>query len=146
MRVVVTVMLILCAGLTMASDQLSDEDQARYRALIAELRCLVCQNQNIAESTAPLAEDLKTQVSEMIADGRSDDQIIAYLTDRYGDFVLYRPPLKPATLALWLGPILLLLMALLVVWRISRRRVAGSHSSDQPGAQVDQIIKRLDDE
>ena len=101
--------------------RLDANQQDRYRDLIAELRCLVCQNQNIAESNAPLAQDLRIQVEAMIRDGRSDAEIKQYMTERYGDFVLYRPPLRQQTLALWLFPPLLLVAVLAIVWLRLRR-------------------------
>ena len=76
--------------------------------LAAELRCLVCQNQTLADSNAPLAEDLRNQVREKMRRGASDSEIVDYMVARYGDFVLYRPPLKLTTLLLWFGPLLLL--------------------------------------
>ncbi|ULQ46489.1 cytochrome c-type biogenesis protein CcmH [Flagellatimonas centrodinii] len=102
----------------------------RYQRLIHELRCLVCQNQSIAESNAPLAQDLREQVATQLAAGRSDDQIRDYLTDRYGDFVLYRPPFRWRTALLWLGPFLLVLVGLAVVWRQGRRVVAAPAPPD----------------
>jgi cytochrome c-type biogenesis protein CcmH len=84
--------------------------ESRVKRIAAELRCLVCQNQTIADSNAALAEDLRRQVREMIAAGRSDDEIIAFMTERYGDFVLYRPPLKETTALLWFGPAVLLMI------------------------------------
>mgnify|MGYP001180471098 CR=1 FL=1 len=99
----------------------SAADQARYRALVDELRCPMCQNQNIADSDAPIARDLRQQVYQMLAQGQSDGQIIDYLVARYGDFVRYDPPLKPATWLLWLGPPVLLLLGGLGLWRLLRR-------------------------
>jgi cytochrome c-type biogenesis protein CcmH len=96
--------------------------QARAVRLSEQLRCLVCQNQTIAESNADLAVDLRRQVNEQIAAGRSDDEIVKYMTDRYGDFVLYKPPLKATTLLLWGGPALLLLVGLAVLVRLVRDR------------------------
>lgn len=90
--------------------------------LAGELRCLVCQNQTIADSHAPLAEDLRRQVREMIARGETDAQIIDFMTQRYGDFVLYRPPLKGSTVALWFGPFALLLGGLTTFVIVLRRR------------------------
>ena len=81
--------------------------ELRVTRLAQELRCLVCQNQTVADSHAPLAMDLKKQVREMMAAGKSDDEVAAYMVERYGDFVLFRPPLKLTTLLLWLGPLLL---------------------------------------
>jgi cytochrome c-type biogenesis protein CcmH len=99
--------------------------QARAVKLESELRCLVCQNQTIAESNAELAVDLRRQVREQIAAGRSDREIIDYMTARYGDFVLYRPPFKGTTLLLWAGPAVLLVLGAWLLLRIVRdRRVA----------------------
>jgi len=95
---------------------------ARAVRLAEELRCLVCQNQSIAESNAELASDLRGQIREQIAAGRTDDEIVAYMVNRYGDFVLYRPPFKATTLLLWVGPALLLLGGALLLARNVRRR------------------------
>lgn len=83
--------------------------EARVNALAAELRCLVCQNQSLADSHAPLAVDLKNQVREQMRAGRSEREIVDYMTARYGDFILYRPPFKATTWLLWVGPLLLVL-------------------------------------
>lgn len=100
---------------------LSAEQEAQFRALLPDLRCLVCQNESIADSTAPLAQDLKYEVRGLVAQGRSDAEIKKYLTDRYGDFVLFRPPFDPRTALLWLGPALLVLLGLVVLVRHVRR-------------------------
>jgi cytochrome c-type biogenesis protein CcmH len=115
------------AATVLAAIAQNPEDEHRYRALIAELRCLVCQNQSIAESSAPLAEDLRAQVRDQIAAGRSDAEIVDFLTARYGDFVRYRPAFKGRTLLLWLGPFALLAAAIGAASffiRRSRRAVA----------------------
>lgn len=91
--------------------------EARVLALAAELRCLVCQNQSLADSHADLAVDLKNQVREQLRSGRSEAQVMAYMTERYGDFVRYRPPFKATTLLLWLGPGLLLIGGSWALWR-----------------------------
>jgi cytochrome c-type biogenesis protein CcmH len=98
------------------------ELEARMLALTAELRCLVCQNQTIADSHADLAVDLRNQVREMLRRGDSDKQIIDYMTARYGDFVLYRPPMKSTTMLLWFGPPLLLAGGLVALVLVLRRR------------------------
>jgi len=99
--------------------------EQRVMTLAAELRCLVCQNQTIADSSAPLAEDLRNQVREKMRQGSSDSQIIDFMVERYGDFVLYRPPVKATTLLLWFGPLLLLAAGFVVlVRRVLRRRPA----------------------
>jgi cytochrome c-type biogenesis protein CcmH len=96
--------------------------QARAVKLESELRCLVCQNQTIAESDAELAVDLRRQVREQIAAGKSDSEIIEFMTSRYGDFVLYRPPFKGTTLLLWAGPLLLLVVGGYALARIVNER------------------------
>ncbi len=96
--------------------------EQRVMTLAAGLRCLVCQNQTIADSSAPLAEDLRNQVREKMRQGASDSQIIDFMVARYGDFVLYRPPVKATTLLLWFGPLLLVVAGLLVLLRRIRRR------------------------
>ena len=96
--------------------------EKRYEHLIDELRCLVCQNQNLADSNAELAQDLRRQVFEMLESGKSDDEIIDFMVNRYGDFVLYRPPVKSTTLLLWVGPFILLLVAVIVLLRMIRKR------------------------
>ena len=96
--------------------------EARLKALAVELRCLVCQNQTLADSNAPLAEDLRREVREMIVKDMSDKDIIDFLVTRYGDFVLYRPPLKPTTTLLWIGPFLLLIAGATVLVLALRRR------------------------
>ena len=96
--------------------------EAHMLAIAGELRCLVCQNQTIADSHADLAADLRQEVREMIKSGRSDAQIRRYMTDRYGDFVLYNPPFKPTTLLLWLGPALLLVIAVVALMVVIARR------------------------
>jgi cytochrome c-type biogenesis protein CcmH len=114
--------LILFCGLAVAQDDPALEK--RVRDLSSELRCLVCQNQTLADSNAPLAVDLRNQVREQLKGGKSERDVIDFLVARYGDFVLYRPPLQANTVLLWLGPFLLLAAGLaLLIWRLRRRRV-----------------------
>lgn len=108
----------------------SPAQRERYHRLAEELRCLVCQNQTLADSNAELAADLRHQVEDQILAGRSDDEIKAYLVQRYGDFVLYRPPMKSNTWLLWLGPFALLLVGAFGWWRVQRR----SRAAQAPGA------------
>ena len=100
----------------------SPEHEQRYRTLVDELRCLVCQNQNIAESNADLASDLRREVYRMVEDDRSTEDIAGFMVARYGDFVLYRPPLRGGTIALWAGPFLLAAIGLTVLAVYLRRR------------------------
>ena len=111
-----------------AIDPLPFKDSAeeqRFQELARELRCLVCQHESLADSHAPLAQDLRQQVFEQMQAGKSDAQIKEWLTDRYSDFVLYDPPLRAGTLFLWFGPFALLLIGAVVVVLIVRRRSRG---------------------
>jgi len=104
--------------------------QARYERLNRELRCLQCQNQTIADSTAPLAADLRREVREMIKAGHTDAQIRQFMLERYGDFVLYRPRMSAANFLLWAAPALLLVIGALVAVRFIRRRTAEADVDD----------------
>jgi cytochrome c-type biogenesis protein CcmH len=111
--------------------------EERVERLTRDLRCLVCQNQSIAESNAGLAIDLKKQVREMMAQGQTDQQIVSFMVQRYGDFVLFRPPVKTATWLLWFGPAALLLVgAAALLHRISAQR------NSAPGAPLDEAAHR----
>lgn len=131
-RILAALLLAACAAgaaFAQSSEEVAKPDPAveeRLRVLGEELRCLVCQNQTLADSSAPLAQDLRNEIRQMIAKGRSDDEIRDYLVQRYGDFVLYRPPWKATTLLLWMGPFLLLGLGAIVFARIvrGRRRLA----------------------
>jgi cytochrome c-type biogenesis protein CcmH len=120
--------------------------EARARAISQELRCLVCQNQSIDDSNAPLAHDLRVLVRERLIAGDSDRQVLDYLTRRYGDFVLLRPPVKPATYALWFGPAAVLALGAVGMVVFFRRRARGELSSPAPLSaeerrRLDQILK-----
>lgn len=129
-------------GLPIDDDELpADADSIirtpRFRQLAHELRCLVCQNQTLLDSHAPLAQDLRNEVIRLMASGRDDEQIKQYLVDRYGEFVLYRPSWSWQNALLWLGPALMLLGALIVGWRFARRSRTGLSpaSHDQPASR-----------
>ena len=114
--------------------------EARMLKIAAELRCLVCQNQTIADSHAGLAIDLRQQVREMLQKGQSDAQIIDYMTARYGDFVRYRPPLKTSTALLWFGPVVMViggLVVLVIVLRRRNRMPPEMFDAEEPGAVQD---------
>jgi cytochrome c-type biogenesis protein CcmH len=121
------------------------EDQAlekRVRDLSSELRCLVCQNQTLADSNAPLAIDLRNQVREQLKSGKSERDVIDFLVARYGDFVLYRPPLQANTVLLWLGPFLLLVAGFaLLAWRLRRRRVLEPGLSEADRARAARLLE-----
>ena len=116
--------------------------EERLRRMAGELRCLVCQNQSLADSNADLAIDLRNQVREQMRAGRSDAQIRDWLTQRYGDFVLYRPPLKTTTVLLWFGPVLLLVIAVtaLVVTVRRRREQPAAELSDAERARAEALL------
>ncbi len=119
--------------------------EVRYKHLIDELRCLVCQNQNIADSDAPLAQDLRREVYRMLHEGRTDGEITAYMTARYGDFVLYRPPVNAVTALLWAGPALLVLAGLAVLARaLTRRggRAPAGALSEEERSRLDALLAR----
>lgn len=124
----------------LADDPVSE---ARLKHLAVELRCLVCQNQTLADSNAPLAEDLRREVREMIAKNMSDQEIIEFLTARYGDFVLYRPPLKATTTLLWVGPFVLVLVgatALVVTLRRRAGKLVDVPVTEDEHRRVEQLL------
>ena len=121
-------------------------DETRYRELINELRCPKCQNQNIADSNAPLAQDLRQKVYEQINQGYSDQQIMDYMVARYGDFVTYRPPLRPSTWLLWFGPLAVVMIAGLAIWLWLRQRPPPAAPLDHTQQQRLQALLAEDDE
>ena len=125
--------LILCLGFLLAAGPAAAAigeiyefenaaQEARYTQLIEELRCLVCQNQNLAASNAGLAQDLRRKTYDMVIAGKSNEEIVSYMVERYGDFVLYRPPFKATTAMLWVGPFLILAGGVAVLLIIIRRQ------------------------
>jgi cytochrome c-type biogenesis protein CcmH len=118
--------------------------EARMLAITGELRCLVCQNQTIADSHADLAVDLRQEVRELLQKGKTPEEIRQFMTDRYGDFVLYRPPLKASTAVLWLGPAVLLAIALLALVRVIRKRARLSDDHFEPEPTLDDGTEAVD--
>ena len=115
----------------------------RYRGLVEEIRCLVCQNQSIADSNAELARDLRERVDEMLRAGRSDEEILAYMVDRYGNFVRYRPPFDAATALLWCGPFVLAAVALAWLFlRIRRRAPAREELTEEERRRLAELVGR----
>jgi cytochrome c-type biogenesis protein CcmH len=140
---------LLLHGVARAADEplafTAPQLQHRYDALLQELRCLVCQNQTLADSHAELAQDLRTQVFNMLEAGHKDSEVIDFMVARYGDFVLYRPPLKSSTWLLWLGPLLLLMMGLAVVIRLSGgRKPAPSALDEHERARLAELLAARD--
>ena len=126
-RIFAAISLVLAVSAVPApvAAELSGEQEARYRSLLEELRCLVCQNQTLAESSAELAGDLRQQVLKMVEEGESDKAILSFMVERYGDFVRYRPPVKPKTYLLWSAPLLLLAILLGALLRFVAARSRG---------------------
>ncbi|AXK73565.1 cytochrome c-type biogenesis protein CcmH [Lysobacter sp. TY2-98] len=110
-------------------------EEARFRDLTHQLRCVMCQNQSIADSEALIAIDLRREILQLMREGRSDDEIRRFLVDRYGEFVLYKPEVEPSTWLLWFGPVLVLLTGGAVVWRVVRDR--SRNRADVPVANDD---------
>jgi cytochrome c-type biogenesis protein CcmH len=143
------IFLLLFSGLASAISEYrkfdNPEQQTVYENLISELRCLVCQNQTIGDSNAELAADLRRQVYEMLQQGKSKQDIVQYMTDRYGDFVLYNPPFKAKTGLLWLGPVVFLLMGLTAVFLFARRKksVVSPHSQAENGSDINEKAEKL---
>ena len=130
MRVFIFLFVSLFAGLQVNIAQAgvefrqfdNKELEARYNVLADQLRCLVCQNQNLKGSNSDLAKDMRDKVYNMIIAGKSDQEVVDYMVARYGDFVLYKPPFKSITLLLWLGPLLFFIVAMIAVIRIIKQR------------------------
>ncbi|RLT92645.1 cytochrome c-type biogenesis protein CcmH [Ketobacter sp.] len=123
------------------------EKEQRFRVLIGELRCPKCQNQNISDSNAGLAKDIKDRTYRLINEGKSNREITDYMVERYGDFITYRPPMKPATWFLWFGPFVLTLLALtiLLVRKLRAQPSAPVRVDAEKHKQVEDLLKKLDD-
>ena len=158
--------LLIACLLSMASfaaidvyDFDSVQQEAQYRGLIEELRCPKCQNQNLAGSDAPIAQDLKQKTYDLVKDGRSDGEIRAYMQERYGDFISYKPPVRPSTWILWFFPPLLLIILLVGwFWQSKRRQLVASGASGMTAdstaealsvaekAELERLLSRADNE
>ncbi|WP_022950563.1 cytochrome c-type biogenesis protein [Leucothrix mucor] len=147
--------LLMCLGTSLVSPSWAEsgdamltfespEHEATYNKLTEELRCLVCQNQNLAGSDADLAKDLRAQVYEMVEAGKSRSEVVDYMVARYGDFVLYRPAFKLKTLLLWVGPVVFLLLTLFFVTRWVRRqpKQSGESLSDFQRSAVRDLLNK----
>jgi cytochrome c-type biogenesis protein CcmH len=117
-------------------------DEQRYKDLVGELRCLVCQNETLLASNAELAQDLRNEVYQLMAQGQTDTQIIDFLVARYGNFVLYNPPVRPSTFILWFGPFVLLLIAGLFLYRNIRKRAreAEAKLTEEEHQRIEQVL------
>jgi cytochrome c-type biogenesis protein CcmH len=134
--------LILILVLFPSTGNSNESENQRIRNLSEKLRCLVCQNQSLADSNAELAEDLRKQVRAQVAAGKSDEQVLGYMVERYGDFVLYEPPFRASTALLWVGPFVLLAAAAAALILVLRRR--RSAPEDQPlGLEDRRLVERV---
>ncbi len=151
--IVVAVLLLFSSELSYGSVNVyqfnNEVDELRFNSLIREMRCPTCQNQNIADSDAPLAQDMKDIIYDMINDGRADSEIFGFMIDRYGDFVTYNPPVKPLTWGLWFGPAALLIFVLGVVgvMRLMRKeeREESSLLSAEEQNKLDKILGKREE-
>jgi cytochrome c-type biogenesis protein CcmH len=127
---------------TLADYTFDEPEKAEdFRAIIEEMRCLVCQNESLAGSNAELAVDLRNEIYEMMKSGKDKDDIINFMVDRYGDFVLYNPPLKPSTYPLWFGPLIVFLIGAVVLFRILKRKSVSRETT--LSAEEEQRLNRM---
>jgi cytochrome c-type biogenesis protein CcmH len=150
MKQVIVQLLLLCslglAAVAQEAKPLAEDPELEKRLmnLSKELRCLVCQNETLADSQADLAQDLRAQIREQMRAGKTDKEIVSYLTDRYGQFVLYRPPVTPTTYLLWFGPFIFLLGGLAILFRYVKHRrelISEPQLSDEQRRRVEDILK-----
>jgi len=148
-------LMVLCAlsfSASFAKDAapLADDPVTEQRliSISEEMRCLVCQNESLAGSRSDLANDLRREIRTLIKEGKSDDQIRSFMVERYGDFVLYRPPVKPITWLLWIGPFIILLIGIAVLFTYLRRRnsaVTTIALSDDDNKRIDALLNTKDE-
>lgn len=143
MRYLFVVLLVMSFSVNAGSIEAysfdNKEQEKVYQSLIEDLRCLVCQNQNIAESNAELAKDMRRKTHEMVIQGKSEKEISAFMVTRYGDFVLYRPPFEPMTWLLWFGPFIIFLIGLVFVVRFMKSQNAGAQTESLSEEDVERI-------
>ena len=135
--------LSLIAGIEDHNFESADQE-ALYVRLTKELRCLVCQNQNLADSNAELAKDLRQKAYDMVIEGKNHAQITEYMIARYGDFVMYSPPVKNTTYFLWIGPFAFLLLAVIALFYFLRRKASNKDDQPQSEAELEQARRFLD--
>ena len=143
---------VFCFSLSFAKDAapLADDPviEQRLISISEEMRCLVCQNESLAGSRSDLANDLRREIRTLIKEGKSDDQIRSFMVERYGDFVLYRPPVKPITWLLWIGPFIILLIGIAGLLTYLRRRnnaVTNIALSDDDNKRIDALLNNQDE-
>ena|SRR5437867_3719863 len=139
--------LLIIAGVAVVRAQPTDDVQLeqRMQALTQQLRCLVCRNETLADSPADVAEDLRRQIRDQMKAGKSDQEIVAFLTQRYGDFVLYKPPVKSTTYLLWFGPFVLLIGGTFLLYKYlgqRRRMIADKPLTDEERKRVEELLNQ----
>jgi cytochrome c-type biogenesis protein CcmH len=139
------IVLAMMASLAVAAEEpaLGQAQEGRYYGLLKELRCLVCQNESLYESRSGLADDLRREVRTMLVQGKSDEDILSFMTARYGDYVLYRPRMRPANYLLWFGPWLLLIAGLRFVYKIWKCQADEHRSADPLSAEDHRRLQEL---
>ena len=149
----ISILFLLAFVITVQADDTpyefkNEANRQQYENIIEEIRCLVCQNQSLADSHASLAQDLRQEIYEMVLQGKSNDEVIAFLVARYGDFVLYRPPLNQNTYLLWFGPFIFLLLAAFFIVKFVRGRttVSDQELSEEEQAQLHLILNDNEEE
>ena len=148
LKILLTSWLLFAGSLTYAIEDIelnNIEDEPRFNELANELRCMVCQNQSIADSNAELARDFRNQVKEKINAGQSNEDIVDFMVARYGDYILYRPPFNMATALLWIGPFLLVAIGFIIVVRVRKRQGADADNEVDEKHKA-QLKAMLDDE
>ena len=142
--------ILICLSLSLAASAgfitVAPEYEERYEKTLSELRCLVCQNQTVAESPAGLADDFRLEVKEMLERGATDEEILTFMSERYGDFVLYNPPVKARTYILWVGPFVLLIGGIMVAVMLVRKRATNILSNELTEQDKQRLKSLLDDE
>lgn len=151
MKQLIMILVLLLGSSTFASKievyQFEDPDkEADYKELVEELRCLVCQNQNIADSNAELAQDMRRKTYDLLQSGKNKGEIADYMAERYGDFVLYKPRFKASTLVLWVGPFVMFLIAIWLMLRTIRARRADNETATLSEEQLTEASKLLDND
>ncbi len=149
MKILLIPLLVLLSLVSLSSQAAIDayqfddpEKEALYKKLVKELRCTVCQNQDIGDSNAGLAQDLRRKTYEMISAGKDEDYILDYMSQRYGDFVLYRPRLQKNTLLLWIGPFIILIASVFFLLKFIRRSEDEVPLSETDRAAAEQLLER----
>lgn len=148
-KLIVLILVLAYGGIVFAQAPVYEFDnptqEALYYSLVNDLRCLVCQNQNLADSNAELARDLRDKTWEMVVAGASEEQVIDFMTARYGEFVLYRPPFKSSTAVLWIGPFILLAIGIVVIVVLIRRRSTPQQFSKTDRERVRALLDGQDE-